>query len=355
MDIRKYLNSAKSSEDIYDKIASLGMDKNEKSIEVLKQFLLVRDSHTYDKFAIPHLACRALLWKGKKGVQTLLEAIPDSPGSIYPSSIVEVLWYASNKKHAPDIATSHIKLKPPLENEISQETEQEAKYAIREIVLRSKLNPDLFSNFVQFLYSNHWITAFQKDANVSKSFISMIFDVFVDSSILITKSLLEEFEALIKGKKSEEVYQRFLMKNPVFIDPLSSKVITKKKLGSEFITDFVVQRFDNEYLVVEIEKPQDSIFTQKGDLSSQFIHAFGQVIDFQEWISSNIAYAQKQLPGISSPHGILVIGLKQSLSEQQNKKLKKFVDNSNKIKVYTYDDLFSRAKNLYNNLIEKSV
>lgn len=355
MDIKKYLNSAKSSEEIFDKIASLGMDKDEKSIDVLKQFLLVRDSHTYDKFAIPRLACRALLWKGKKGVQALLEAIPESPGSIYPSSIIEALWYASNKKHAPDITISHIKLKPPLENEISQETSEEAKYAIREIVLRSKLDSDLFSNFIQFLYSNHWITAFQKDSNISKSFISLIFDIIVDSSILITKSLLEEFDALINEKKSEEIYQKFLMKNPVFIDPLSSKVIAKKKLGSEFITDFVVQRFDNEYLVVEIEKPQDNIFTQKGDFSSKFIHAFGQVIDFQEWISSNIAYAQKHLPGISSPQGILVIGLKHSLSDQQNKKLKKFVNNSNNIKIYTYDDLFSRAKNLYNNLIGKSV
>ena len=42
---------------------------------------------------------------------------------------------------------------------------------------------------------------------------------------------------------------------PVLIDPLAAKVIDRQRLGLELTTDFVVRRLDNEYLLVEIEKP----------------------------------------------------------------------------------------------------
>jgi hypothetical protein len=47
--------------------------------------------------------------------------------------------------------------------------------------------------------------------------------------------------------------------------------------------------------LVEIERPQDKIFTTSDDFASRFTHAFGQVLDFQQWMDRNVAYAQELL------------------------------------------------------------
>ena len=116
----------------------------------------------------------------------------------------------------------------------------------------------------------------------------------------------------------------------------------------------MIKRLDNEYLVVEIEKPQDGLFTQNNDFTANFIHAFGQVIDFQEWVDAHGEYARSRMPGISSPRGLLIIGRKTNLSQTQLSKLKRYVINSQFVEVLTYDDVIERAENLYNNIHKNS-
>ncbi|MEZ9685603.1 Shedu anti-phage system protein SduA domain-containing protein [Vibrio atlanticus] len=124
----------------------------------------------------------------------------------------------------------------------------------------------------------------------------------------------------------------------------------KKKLGEEFITDYVLETLSSEYILVEIEKPSDQIFTKSNDFHHKFTHAFGQVLDFIEWVEQNIAYAQKKLPNISSPTGLLIIGMREYLNDEQIKKLNRFNKNSSKIKVLTFDDLLFNTKQLQNNI-----
>ena len=78
--------------------------------------------------------------------------------------------------------------------------------------------------------------------------------------------------------------------------------------GLEFVTDFVLRRLDNEYVLVEIEKPHDKLFGRGSDFSSKFTHAFGQILGFQEWVDENPAYARKFMPGIPPPRGLPVLG-----------------------------------------------
>jgi hypothetical protein len=141
----------------------------------------------------------------------------------------------------------------------------------------------------------------------------------------------------------------------VLLDPLASKVIPKQSLGLEFKTDFVIQRLDNEYIVVEIEKPQDSIFTKADDFSSGFTHAYGQVIDFLEWVDAHSEYARHHMPGISSPKGLLVMGMRKTLTPMQTSKLKRFCIVNRHIEVLTYDDLLQRGVALYNNIHRTAV
>ena len=120
------------------------------------------------------------------------------------------------------------------------------------------------------------------------------------------------------------------------------------------MTDFVIQRLDNEYRAVEIEKPQDPIFSKSSDFTSTFFHAVGQIVDFQLWLSKNIAYASSSLPGITVPVvGMLVIGLRTKLSPHETEKLFTYVQGHSLIEVFTYDDLLARAKNIYSNILRR--
>jgi len=168
----------------------------------------------------------------------------------------------------------------------------------------------------------------------------------------LTMRQIKEFERLVESELREEDYQRFLADHLVFIDPLASEVIPKQKLGLEKTTDYAVRRSDNEWILVEIEKPQNRIFTKDDNFTAEFTHAFGQVIEFLEWVDTNAAYARTLMPAISSPKGILIIGRRKALSRKQEAKLKRYRINSQSVEVLTYDDVIQRAKNLHNSIFQ---
>lgn len=97
VDVKTFLKNT-SREVIIDKLTELALSKDSASLEELKQYLLVADDYIYNKHSIPRLVCRSLLYKGKQGVEVLKLAMFESPGSIYPTAILEALWYASREK-----------------------------------------------------------------------------------------------------------------------------------------------------------------------------------------------------------------------------------------------------------------
>jgi hypothetical protein len=189
----------------------------------------------------------------------------------------------------------------------------------------------------------HWV-----EGNVDSS--GELIGLFAEASIKLSRRVLDDFEALLAVEQREEVYQRFLAEHPVLLDPLAAEVIPKQRLGLEFATDFAVRSHDGRWSLVEIERPHDLLFTNAVDFRQRFIHAFGQVLDFQHWVDHNVAYAQEHMPGITAPRGLVVMGTRTAMSEAEQAKLRRFVDNSRRIEVVTFDDLLRRARSLYENM-----
>jgi Domain of unknown function (DUF4263) len=174
--------------------------------------------------------------------------------------------------------------------------------------------------------------------------------LFAEASIKLSRSVLEEFAQLIAEDLPEQRYQEFLAEYPVLIDPLAAEVVPKQRLGLEFATDFAIHSHDDVWTLAEIERPQDDLFNAANDFRSRFTHAFGQVLDFQHWVDDNVHYAQKHMPGITAPRGLLVMGLRSRLTEAQQGKLRSFAENSRRIDIRTYDDLLASGNSLYENL-----
>jgi hypothetical protein len=351
MDIVDFLNKA-SSEQICRKIADLAKSDDINSLNELAEFLIHKDSHTYDSNVIPYLACRGMLQKGSSGVQKLVDTLKIIDGSIYPQSIINSLWSASNGK-LNTIIFKHFPVYTPLDEPLKPEVIEAAKDAFYDFIIECHTDPELFSILTYFLYTQSVYAARNKEDYVELQ--SKIFKILSDSSIRITKELISKFVALIDEELREEEYQKFLEQHPVFIDALASNIINKHKLGDDLITDFVIETLKGEYLIIEIEKPQDKIFNKNGDFSNVFSHAFGQVIGFLDWIASNIAYAERKLPGITAPRGLLIMGRTKDLKPDMLRKLRIFNKNSNNIEILTYDDVVSRADSLYKNLKRKDI
>jgi len=122
------------------------------------------------------------------------------------------------------------------------------------------------------------------------------------------ESAIEQFVTLLDSEPLEEDLQKFLTKNPVLLHPFAASVEPKVKLGTEYVTDFVIEVVDHEYVLVEIERSVHRLFTKAGSATSALRHAQTQVEDWQRWIRDHIAYAREKLPGMNQPKGWVIIG-----------------------------------------------
>ena len=326
---------------------SLVIESSDEAIARLVEALEVRDSGTYEKRVIPDLACRALLLKGVAGVEALSRTLPNAPGLGYPVAILRSLWNASEGRLV-DPVFCDVPATSPLSGELTEATRFAAREKFVAFVDDCRTDPESFHRLINVLFQEQMRSVFNQESN--QRFQQAVFRVLTDSTFRLSDRHIDQFRRLLVSNEREESYQSFFTLNPVFLDPLASRLISKQKLGSDFITDYVLERVTGDYLIVEIEKPSDLIFTQANNFSAEFTHAFGQVLDFAEWVEQNIAYAQNKLPGIVSPKGLLVIGMRQQLTPQQTNKLKRFCKNSASITVLTFDDLLVNVESLQRNI-----
>ncbi len=166
----------------------------------------------------------------------------------------------------------------------------------------------------------------------------------------LTPDVIHAFEQLLSESHPEETYQTFLAKHPILLEPHASEIHPKLRLGAEHVTDFAIRTHDGRWLLVEIEKPQDRPVTQRHELSSDFTHAFGQVIDWLTWVDHNIAYAQRAMPGIAGARGRLIMGRRSTMTRKAEAKIRTFCLYNAAVEWVAFDDLVAGARMLYRNV-----
>jgi hypothetical protein len=328
---------------------SLAATGDRTALQILKSFLFARGGTTFEKRLPAVLAGRALLQAGPPGVEVLADAIMHGPRPRYVSTLVMTLWRAAHGDYAADALLEGFE--PRLETvDPPAGTDEAARRAITDYVADALVNPKRFGDIGIWLQQ----LAITPEADPTRpEAISEIGSLLADASIRLSRSLLDEYAALIAAAEREETYQRFLTAHPTLLDPLAATILPKLRLGTEYATDFAVRRHDNRWLLVEIEKPQDAIFTTQGNFSAAFTHAYGQVLDFQRWVDDDVAYARKSMPEIAIPRGLLVMGRRTTMSDRQQKKLAQLVSNSARVDVVTFDDLLHQATVVYENLYRR--
>ncbi|HEU0099110.1 MAG TPA: Shedu anti-phage system protein SduA domain-containing protein [Allosphingosinicella sp.] len=131
-----------------------------------------------------------------------------------------------------------------------------------------------------------------------------------------------DFQTLIDGEFKEEVLHRYLVKYPALLPlwrPWQNKVYSKFPLGNQHVTDFAFVRDDSPGLrwhFIEIERPNDRLFTKAGDPTARLSHALRQLHDWHNWFINNRDYVATYFPnserikkiGLTDPHLTLIMG-----------------------------------------------
>ena len=165
------------------------------------------------------------------------------------------------------------------------------------------------------------------------------------------KEISTQFQSLLETSQREEEIQIFLKLNPMVLHP-TAEVIPKKKLGEDFITDFILVSYTDQgptYTLVEIEKPSLPILVQDYSLSSHTNHAIKQTRDWDVWIEQHKSYIQSKLPGFETPKYMVVIGRSSNLDTTAKAHIRSYNRELQNTELVTFDDLLVR----FNGIIKK--
>ena len=167
-------------------------------------------------------------------------------------------------------------------------------------------------------------------------------------------ALLAEFMTLLQSNpEREQTLQTYLQSNPILLCPTQVRMWPKLAFGAT-VTDFVFRDATQEYFLVELERSTLRLFRNDGHATAELTHAQGQIIDWKRYLGDNLQTVQRELglAGITpNPHGIIVIGRSHSLLPRDRRKLQTMTNESPKLRIMTYDDVYESAKAVFENLL----
>lgn len=164
-----------------------------------------------------------------------------------------------------------------------------------------------------------------------------------------------EYDCLIHEEEvSEGKVHEFFEVHPNLLDPRIVKLDSKKSFGGEKFPDFIITLSIEKYVLVEIEKPSDSIYKKNGDPSLEFNHAEQQIRDYLQWANEEKDWLRKRgLPKMSTANmkGLVVIGLRSNMSPEERERFEQHnfsVRATHEIR--TFDDILMEHRQLVKNL-----
>lgn len=167
--------------------------------------------------------------------------------------------------------------------------------------------------------------------------------------------LTEYRDLLARYSNDEPAIHRFLELNPLFLGPLALRVWSKPDLHGKKEPDFIVQRSDNIYLVVEIETPTKPLVTKGNQVSALVTQAVAQVMEYRSFLVERFSDAAATFPNFTVPGALVVIGLEGEMSDSQREVLRRENDHRAHVRIVGFDTLADRAEVITRNVIGGNV
>lgn len=174
--------------------------------------------------------------------------------------------------------------------------------------------------------------------------------------LAVSSSVLDHFNEIIeKCPNEEKVFQSFLEVHPQLLDPLAVRVWSQPNLFGYKEPDFIVQRADGTYMVVEIECPAKPLVTTGNYLSADVTHAEQQANDYRRHLLRKYADLRMHLPGFQEPDCLVIIGVERDLTASQKQVLHDANRNRTHLRIVGFDWLLDRGKTIASNVTQPRV
>lgn len=174
--------------------------------------------------------------------------------------------------------------------------------------------------------------------------------------LAVSTPVLEAFDELILSKPADErAFQEFLTRHPQVLDPLALRIWPQPDLFGFREPDFVVQRADGTYMVVEIECPSKALVTGGGHLSADVTHAEQQATDYRRNLMQKYADVRFHMPNFQEPDCLVVVGLERSLTQDQRQVLHDANRNRTHLRIAGFDWLLNRSRTIAANVTQHGI
>ena len=169
----------------------------------------------------------------------------------------------------------------------------------------------------------------------------------------IQASDLVVYRQVLDAADDEKPLQRHLASKPLLLvqslrGGQGRWVLSQKRLGSEYVTDFVIGEKSSggfEWQFVELQSPRARLFVPSSDrLSPQFDEGIRQIQEWRRWLDDNRDYARRSRSrnglGLRDASGrdpgLLLIGREADLDDNDRQRRRQFDQDLN-IRIHTYD------------------
>jgi len=175
----------------------------------------------------------------------------------------------------------------------------------------------------------------------------------------ILSDTISQFARLLSEEPNaeESVFHRFLELNPILLDvygdikgkPRFVYPPGDSPLGKKYVEpDFIVRYPNNSYKLIELERPERSLGTRRGESRSEVTQAAFQIAEWITYILKHYDQIRHEFPGISLDYRTMIVisrTTKESVgSGRRVREYLELVKNQlNVDEVFTYDDLLERA------------
>jgi hypothetical protein len=168
----------------------------------------------------------------------------------------------------------------------------------------------------------------------------------------IVQSDIDGYASVLEDAASEAPLQKHLQEHPILLAQFlrgghGRWVIPQKRLGAEFVPDFVVGEQNSGghvWHLVELQSPRSNLFVRSGRNSQQLDEGIRQVLEWRRWLSANRDYARRsraeQGLGLESIdgncRGLLLIGRESALDEESRQRRQQLGRDLH-IEIHSYD------------------
>lgn len=193
--------------------------------------------------------------------------------------------------------------------------------------------------------------------------IDSIDDYYKLVNIKKREQAILDLEKIIKGKFKNEVFiQKFLKKNLWLFGSEYCTFVKEEKINSKNILDGIPKNLEDFIDIIEVKLPTAELFHYDTNhknyySSSELTKAIAQTQNYifeLEKMTSNNSYQDDNDCVIARPRGIILIGTKNELSDEEKKYLRILNSSYHNIHILTYQQLLLRARNMLN-LSEKDL